>query len=206
MNCRHFKKIVIDLARGGSSTNENSEAARQHAASCAECAKEFKQQQILTLLLRSAAGAESQENEDRILPDALRDAFASRHHGNSRKPPHLNERRLWTAAAVLLIATIAGTLSYRVNQFMITSSASQVSLESRIEDPASQVTTEFIPLMEGETSLESLQLVRVRLPRSALLQLGLPMHENREDEPILADVLISEDGLPYAIRFINHQN
>lgn len=206
MNCRHFKKIVVDLAREGfSSTTKKSEAARQHAASCSECAKELKQQQILTLLLRSAAAAESQENEDPILPDALRDAFASHHRGNSRKPQLLNERRLWTAAAVLLIATIAGTLSYRVHHLTIESSAGPVSPEGATEDPGSQVLTEFIPLMEGETSMESLQLVRVRLPRSALLQLGLPMNENREDEPILADVLLSEDGLPYAIRFINHQ-
>lgn len=204
MNCRHFKKILIELARNGLSSTQDSELARQHAASCSECAKQLQQQQVLTLLLRSTAGADLQDNQDPILPGALRDAFASRHHGNSRKPPLMNERRLWTAAAVVLIVAIAGSLSYRINQLAIKPSAAQVLPESTIEDPA-QVLTEFIPLMEGETSLESLQLVRVRLPRSALLQLGLPMNESREDEPILADVFISEDGLPYAIRFINHQ-
>lgn len=205
MNCRHFKKIVIDLARDFPSTIKNSDDARQHAASCPECAKQLKQQQILTVLLRSAAGNGSHENEDRILPDSLRDAFGLHHRSNSRRPELANNRWLWTAAAIVLIGVFAGALSYHVNQLAIKSSAAHVLPESKIEDPASQVVTEFIPLMEGETSLESLHLVRVRLPRSALLQLGLPMNESREEEPILADVLISEDGLPYAIRFINHQ-
>lgn len=207
MNCRHFKKILIELARDGFSSTQNSEFARQHAASCSQCAKQLKQQQVLTLLLRSAAGTDIQDNQDPILPDVLRDAFASHHHGNSRKPPLINERRLWTAAALVLIAAIAGSLSYHINQLAIKSSAAHVLPESAVEDQdlGNQIATEFIPLMEGETSLDRMQVVRVRLPRSALLQLGLPMNETREEESILADVLVSEDGLPYAIRFINHQ-
>jgi hypothetical protein len=43
----------------------------------------------------------------------------------------------------------------------------------------------------------------MRLPRSALLTTGLPMNEERANEPILADVLFTEDGLARGIRFIN---
>ena len=43
----------------------------------------------------------------------------------------------------------------------------------------------------------------MRLPRSVLLTTGLPMNEERANEPVLADVLLTEDGLARGIRFVN---
>lgn len=69
---------------------------------------------------------------------------------------------------------------------------------------ADETATEFISLMNESTlaPLESGQVVRVRLPRSALATLGLPMNIERAGEPITADVLFGEDGLARAIRFV----
>jgi len=44
--------------------------------------------------------------------------------------------------------------------------------------------------------------VRVKLPRSALLVFGLPMNEERALEQVQADVMLSNDGLLRAIRFV----
>jgi len=65
--------------------------------------------------------------------------------------------------------------------------------------------TEFIPLVAGApgaTPLEGGQLVRVQLPRAALASLGLPLNAERGNEPVKADVLLGNDGLARAIRFV----
>lgn len=67
-----------------------------------------------------------------------------------------------------------------------------------------EVTTPFMALT-SEADLMSLdrgQVVRVKLPRSALESFGLPMNQARAGEPVKADVLIGEDGLARAIRFV----
>ena len=46
------------------------------------------------------------------------------------------------------------------------------------------------------------QIVRVQLPRSALVNFGLPVNMDRYSEKVKADVLIGVDGLAHAIRFV----
>jgi len=59
-------------------------------------------------------------------------------------------------------------------------------------------------LREGEdlTALENLQLVRVELPGSALSEVGLPIDPETVNEPVKADVVLGQDGLARAIRFV----
>ncbi|MBO0799314.1 MAG: hypothetical protein J2P31_10890, partial [Blastocatellia bacterium] len=67
-----------------------------------------------------------------------------------------------------------------------------------------EVATDFIPLTYGESlkPIEEGELIRVRMPRSALLQFGLPMNVERAGVPVKADLLVGEDGLAHAIRFV----
>ncbi|MBI2679698.1 MAG: hypothetical protein HYX25_01665 [Candidatus Solibacter usitatus] len=65
-----------------------------------------------------------------------------------------------------------------------------------------EVVTDFIPVMVDPDPFERGRLVRVKLPRSALTAFGLPVNEERLEERIQADVLIGEDGLARAIRFV----
>lgn len=69
---------------------------------------------------------------------------------------------------------------------------------------ASEVTSDFFPLTYEEESapMESGQLIRVQMPRSALVSFGLPLNVERADEPVKADLLVGEDGLARAIRFV----
>lgn len=68
----------------------------------------------------------------------------------------------------------------------------------------SEDATEFIPLRYGDDHppMESGEVVRVQMPRSALVALGLPMDVERADKPVKADLLIGEDGQARAIRFV----
>ena len=67
-----------------------------------------------------------------------------------------------------------------------------------------EIATDFFAV--GDTSALSLadggQLVRVELPRSALMRFGLPVNTDRASERVKADVLLGSDGIARAIRFV----
>lgn len=67
-----------------------------------------------------------------------------------------------------------------------------------------EIATDFLPLTftADSTAPESGHLVRVTIPRSALVAMGLPMNAERAGELVRADVFIGDDGLARAIRFI----
>lgn len=71
-----------------------------------------------------------------------------------------------------------------------------------------EIATDFIPLTPdaGLASVESGQLVRVLLPRSAMAACGLPFNQERADQPVAAQVLIGQDGVARAIRFLSQTN
>jgi hypothetical protein len=72
------------------------------------------------------------------------------------------------------------------------------------EARAQEITTEFIPLMQGTPypPAEESHLVRVELPRSALASFGLPVGAESPGGRVKADVLLGEDGIARAIRFV----
>jgi hypothetical protein len=67
-----------------------------------------------------------------------------------------------------------------------------------------EIVTDFMPLTydSGALAMESGHVVRVELPRSALVSMGLPMNLERAGEPVKADVLMGDDGVARAIRFV----
>lgn len=80
---------------------------------------------------------------------------------------------------------------------METSSDSQPQVET-------EIATDFIPLVNRESmrELDSGQLVRVELPRSALMSFGLPVSMEHANDRVKADVVVGQDGLARAIRFV----
>jgi hypothetical protein len=67
-----------------------------------------------------------------------------------------------------------------------------------------EVVTQFFPLREGEdlAALESVRMVRVELPGSALSEVGLSVNPETANASVKADVLLGDDGLARAIRFV----
>jgi hypothetical protein len=67
-----------------------------------------------------------------------------------------------------------------------------------------QTESDFFTVPQGDawTPRDGGRLVRVQLPRSALRSFGLPVNEERSWEQIQADVMLSNDGLLRAIRFV----
>jgi len=75
---------------------------------------------------------------------------------------------------------------------------------SNTGDVKNEIATDFFSV--GDTSALSLadggQLVRVELPRSALMRFGLPVNTDRTSDIVKADVLVGSDGIARAIRFV----
>jgi len=62
--------------------------------------------------------------------------------------------------------------------------------------------TEFFPLIDSAPPFERGQMLRVQLPAAAMRTVGLPVGEDHLADPIQADVLVGEEGMPRAIRFV----
>jgi hypothetical protein len=64
--------------------------------------------------------------------------------------------------------------------------------------------TDYLLLSPGHRlyPLERGQLIRVTVPRSTLGSFGFPVNPERAMMPVKADLVVGEDGLTRAIRFI----
>jgi hypothetical protein len=94
-----------------------------------------------------------------------------------------------------------GAVSLKHKENDLRSSPSTTQLEG-IE--LNEIETGFLPMMAASPlePTESGHLIRMKLPRSTLGRFGFPLNLGKAEEPVKADVLIGEDGVARAIRFV----
>jgi hypothetical protein len=72
-----------------------------------------------------------------------------------------------------------------------------------------EVATAFLPLPGATASPAEAYIVRLELPRAALVSFGLDQTEtlisSRSANTVLADLLVGEDGLARAVRFVHQE-
>ena len=70
--------------------------------------------------------------------------------------------------------------------------------------PPNEVATGFFTLSEARDlpPAEAETVVRVQLPRSTMRLVGLPVNEERANERIRADMVLGQDGIARAVRFV----
>jgi hypothetical protein len=75
---------------------------------------------------------------------------------------------------------------------------------STTADSNTEIATEFLPLGYGNALnlQDGGQIVRVEMPRSTLVNFGLPVNLYRATERVKADLLVGVDGSARAIRFV----
>jgi hypothetical protein len=102
-------------------------------------------------------------------------------------------RRTFLAAAAMLAIAVAAPL-WRL---------AQAPSAQRVSDERQEITTAFFPLVDGSTPDSQGQIVRLEVPRTALTRFGLDSGMGDADKPtVLADVLVGDDGLARAVRFV----
>jgi hypothetical protein len=120
-----------------------------------------------------------------------------------RASSHARRRRTavaWFAMAAALLVTIGLSvwrLLPRGDQQSVSTPA--VTLASR------EVATEFFPLRYSRVPAAATHIVRLEVPRSALASFGLASFDDVSVSPsgtVIADVVIGEDGLARAVRFV----
>ena len=71
--------------------------------------------------------------------------------------------------------------------------------------PPQEMVTEFYPLMDAPPPFERGQLLRVVVPASTMRSVGLPVRPERWADRVQADVLVGEEGMARAIRFVSYE-
>jgi len=224
MDCAQFAEIVHDLDREGTDGPRLRESALAHAESCARCAQLLTETEALDFALRKFALGGAARN-------ALPDLETSLIHEFRREKVRASKRRvrwqivaLGTAAAVLLAlglsvrywrlsrtgnAPAAGTSAPTplAQQGPKPSVAMQASQPEVVILPDGDEDAAFVPLpyADDPEGNDGGAVVRVELSREALASLGWPVAEPGSG-PFTADVVVSADGTPQAIRLVSQDN
>ena len=98
------------------------------------------------------------------------------------------------AIVVLVLGPIAWFLSNRQAPVEVVATAS----------PAPEVVTQYFPLFYSSVPAASVHVVRMEVPRASMVRFGLLPGDalNRTTGTVQADVIVGEDGLARAVRFV----
>jgi len=209
MNCQEFWNTMPELARH--------EDQFGHLRECTACAALWERQRSLTAGLRTVASEWSRLQAPARVEARLTAAFRS-HAGLAPEPEAARLPGLWApvaawaAAAAVLVALAMFLVSPRRPQLPRRSAPGAIELAAAGAtadfemggDPAYDG-QEFIPLPNaaGIAPNEDVNLVRVEVPRSAMIELGFAVSAERASEPVEAEVVLGADGLARAVRFLD---
>lgn len=77
--------------------------------------------------------------------------------------------------------------------------------QHRRQPPLREIATEFYPLLDVQPPFERGELVRVVVPASTMRDVGLPVSQDHLSDLVQADVLVGQEGLARAIRFVGFE-
>ncbi len=204
MTCQDFWNTMPEV--GGAEPG----AALSHLRECEACSALFESHRALTAGLRALAAEEARVKPVGPVEGRLLAAFRGQ---NGYVLPH-RERRWWvpTGAWVAAAAVLAGAVLMIVNTrrpepaAYYNNAAATVDWTSRLPADAlsEEARGEFISLPNAERLPEDdhLNLVRMELPRTAMIALGYTVEAERAQEKVEAEVVLGSDGLARAVRFL----
>ncbi len=219
MNCREFESVSRDLARNQGITEDVCQKALAHVEACTRCRERLDEERTLSAQLHLLAASMERERApvelETILISTYRQRISSGRPSLSIRSQSFypwvwrNGRSLMGVAAAILLFAVSLQLLLTLSPSLLPTYTEEpangpVVTSRGVQSPLGELTTDFIPLVHcvGLDCFEGGQLVRVAMPRLALIFFGLPMNEQLAQEPVTADVLIGGDGVALAIRFV----
>lgn len=217
IDCAQFEEVVHELERAGTPGFDFREDAFAHAESCPRCAGLLDKVMALEFALDSLAVQDRSEAAPVRVEAALLAEFR-RQHAQAAQPPRNFRLRTALAMAAALILAIGITVPFWMSHrspatgspvaIAAPNAPNPVSANEAAGDNSmssdSEYTTDFVslPYADDPGTLEGGTVVRVTLSRSALASFGLPVAGMGSSERIPADIALSEDGVPQAIRLV----
>ena len=183
--CQDLREAVADLARG-----QEHAAAAQHVLGCSECAARLEEARAVTAALAALAERDAGRSAPSWLEEQLRARL-----GRKRPAP-----MPWARRAELRLALLAALVVVAVAMLLWLRRPATVAAPQQ----ANGSEMEFLPLVYGDPleGADALHLTRVRMTRSALSALGLE-GAPPEGPSVEAEVLVGQDGVARAIRFVD---
>jgi hypothetical protein len=228
MTCREFDEIVHGFVRMELLDVNMREAALEHAALCEPCSERMADAAALAEASeRMGKGAREAQAPPRLEKWLL--AAYRNHHRRVSWRHTLEWASLGAAAAVLLVFlwTVGGRSKVQPAPApkKDVSSHSGMPLDVKtpvIPKPQNETAAGIDPVVRDASAGESYlasdfvpvpftgaitpddpgMIVRVQLTRASLAQLGYPVAETPDEDLILADVLVGEDGWPRGVKLI----
>jgi len=219
MDCAQFEEIVHDIERPGTEGFALREGALAHAESCADCARLMTEVESLDTGLRAMAVAVAGWQAPGSVESALIAEFRRQKLASARWSVRRQIAALATAAAAFL------ALGFSLHHYLAGKNSSGTPIAIQVKAPISTTTGQiaagqdagnvidaddseyasFVPLpyADDPSALDDGTVVRVEMPRAALASFGLPVAAMESDGPVRADLIVSADGTPQAIRLVS---
>ena len=222
MKCEEFEAIGLDAERDSSLSAADRAAAREHLASCSHCAALQDSWDAAGVELRAFAEDSAMAQAPARVEMRLRQEFRTRHV--SMKVRRTAVITGWALAAAAVLIGAVSWINWRRNgsnvaaNHPITSSSVANSAPNNANGTTNDVAAQSdsvdsetlmadnelsdFTLLPGTSPADTLDaaILRVRIQRSSLGTLGLPVNEERASEWIQVDLLVGSDGLPQAVR------
>ena len=195
MNCQEFWKTIPELGDF---------EGRLHLMECLPCAARMNRHRELEAGFRAvAAGCRRMEAPPRV-EARLRAAFRRQTGSESiAKSRRWIPVATWAAAFAAMFALAAFLV--RPRQPEAARPPVQRTVELAMLQPQADYDG-FIPLPNSAgvaADEDDMNLVRVEVPRSAMIALGLDVSADRAQELVQADVLLGSNGIACAVRFVD---
>jgi len=236
MDCAQFQEVLHELDRPGTEGEALCERALAHAECCSDCAALMTEVESLDFALGQVAteSAELQASprlETLLLQEFRREkaATASRgvrwqlaafavaaavllalgvrlHRQHLVTPGDVNSAQNSTQSAAQVPGNSAATTTAATGADGNTQAGASSALAAASED--AEYATAYMPLPYAydPSELEGGAVVRVVLPRAALASYGLPVEGMGVGDQVTADMVVSQDGTPQAIRLVAQAN
>jgi hypothetical protein len=208
MTCQEFWNTMPELE------GEAGAEAAAHRRECGACAAALNNHGALAAGLRGVAAELNRLKAPGRVEARLLAAFRGQ-AGLVAPPP---ARRWWSpvlawaAAAVVVLAAFllfAGRVRQSSAPYNAAAGAEAAAVDWSALLPAEIAgeagAGDFIPLPNADRlpQDEDLNVVRVEVPRSAMIALGYAVTADRAAERVRADVVVGSDGLARAVRFLD---
>jgi hypothetical protein len=227
MTCREFDEVVHGIVRMELLDVKVREAGLEHVARCELCSERMADATALADYSEMMGKSAREEQTPLHVEAALLAAYRN-HHSRASRRRTLEWASVGAAAAVLVVFlwTVSGRSKGQSSPAprKDVSSQSGMPLEAKTSATSNQdkaepvaaaivadapvsetyVASDFVPVpfTGAITADDPGMIVRVQLTRASLAQLGYPVAETPDEDLILADVLVGEDGWPRGVKLI----